>query len=275
MNYRLSPSDLTFLYDGCKHCFVLRVKHGISQPSIPLPAIFTKIAALQKEFYSGKRTESICPGPPPGIVSHGEKPVRSKTITFPGCESTCYISGRFDIVAELDDHSYAVFDFKTGSPNDEKTEMYGRQLHAYALALEQPAEGAMALSPISSLGLIFFTPDSCAHPGPVRQVLEGNMQWIEVRRDDGAFMGFLESVVRLLDGPMPAMETEKCDWCAYRKRTSQPEVTTTASGGTGISLPACPTCGGPMQRKSGKFGEFWSCVKFPACKGTRNMSGSS
>ena len=43
MNYRLSPSDLTFLYDGCKHCFVLKVKHGVSQPSIPLPGIFSKM----------------------------------------------------------------------------------------------------------------------------------------------------------------------------------------------------------------------------------------
>src|SRR2546422_8683248 len=103
MNYRLSPSELTFLYDGCKHCFVLRVKHGISQPSIPLPGIFSRIAALQKELYSGRRTESICSGLPPGIVSYGEKQVRSQTLGFTGCESTCYISGRFDIVAELDD----------------------------------------------------------------------------------------------------------------------------------------------------------------------------
>jgi hypothetical protein len=275
MNYRLSPSDLTFLYDGCKHCFVLRVKHGISQPSIPLPAIFTKIAALQKEFYSGKRTESICPGPPPGIVSHGEKPVRSKTITFPGFESTCYISGRFDIVAELDDRSYAVFDFKTGSPNDEKAEMYGRQLHAYALALEQPAEGELSLSPVTSLGLIYFTPDRCEHPGADRQVLEGKMQWTGIRRDDAAFMKFLEGVVRLLDGPMPPMEPQNCDWCAYRQRTGQPEATTAASGGAEVSSPSCPTCGGPMKLRSGKFGEFWSCMKFPACKGTRNVSKSS
>jgi hypothetical protein len=36
MNYKLSPSNLTFLYENCKHCFVLRVKHGIPRPSIPL-----------------------------------------------------------------------------------------------------------------------------------------------------------------------------------------------------------------------------------------------
>ncbi|UCF79835.1 MAG: topoisomerase DNA-binding C4 zinc finger domain-containing protein [Candidatus Eiseniibacteriota bacterium] len=25
-----------------------------------------------------------------------------------------------------------------------------------------------------------------------------------------------------------------------------------------------------MQLKKGKFGEFWSCVSFPSCRGTRN-----
>jgi len=101
------------------------------------------------------------------------------------------------------------------------------------------------------------------------------MQWIEVRRDDAAFMGFLESVVRLLDGPIPAMEPEQCDWCAYRRRTSQPEGTATVPGGAGLGSPACPTCGGPMQRRSGKYGEFWSCMNYPDCKGTRNVSASS
>jgi len=272
MNYRLSPSDLTFLYDGCKHCFVRKVKHGIFQPSIPLPAIFTTIAALQKEFYSGKRTESICPGPPPGVVTHGEKPVRSKTLAFSGLEGTCHISGRFDIAAELDDGSYAVFDFKTGSPNDEKAEMYGRQLHAYALALEHPAEGALALGPIRSLGLIYFTPDRCAHPGPLRQVLEGNMQWIAVPRDDAAFMGFLEGVVRLLDGPMPPPEPSACDWCKFLTSTGSetaPGAKDTAAGAM-PGAPACPLCKGPMRLKTGKFGEFWSCMNFPSCKGTRN-----
>src|SRR5713226_6313805 len=108
MEYRLSPSNLTFLYDGCKHCFVLAVKHGISQPSIPLPGVFSIIASLQKNHYSGRRTEDFCPQLPPGTVTLGEKPVRSVPVRFDDLGSTCYIGGRFDIVAELDDGSYAI-----------------------------------------------------------------------------------------------------------------------------------------------------------------------
>jgi len=64
-NYKLTPSDLTFLYSGCKHCFALKVKHGIRQPSIPIPGIFSTISSLQKDLYSDKRTEEFCNEIPP------------------------------------------------------------------------------------------------------------------------------------------------------------------------------------------------------------------
>ena len=129
-NELLSPSDLTFLYDGCKHCFVMKVKHGIIQPSIPIPTVFSRIASLQKEYYSNRRTEDFCPSLPPGIVRYGEKWIESNILRISETTSTCYIRGRFDIVVELDDHSFVVMDFKMGNPSDEKTEMYARQLQA-------------------------------------------------------------------------------------------------------------------------------------------------
>ena len=46
MNYKLSPSELTYLYNGCKFCFWLKVKHGIPQPSMPMPGIFSAIAIV-------------------------------------------------------------------------------------------------------------------------------------------------------------------------------------------------------------------------------------
>ena len=271
MHYQLSPSDLTFLYDGCKHCFVLRVKHGISQPSIPLPGVFSIIASLQKNHYSGRRTEEFCPQLPPGVVTLGEKRVLSMPLKFEDTESSCHIAGRFDIVAELDDRSYAVMDFKTGNTNDEKAGMYGRQLHSYALALENPADGALRLSPVSRLGLFYFTPDTCEYVGSDRQVLGGRMTWIEIKRDDETFRRFLRGVVALLDGPMPPADSS-CDWCRYRSRTVAVPGTSGVAGSaaTGdVSTPTCPTCAGPMRLRKGKFGDFWGCMNYPACRGTR------
>jgi len=272
MNYRLSPSDLTFLYDSCKHCFVLKVKYGISQPSIPLPGVFSTIASLQKDFYSEKRTELVSPDLPPGLVKYGEKRVRSQELSLPGCSSTCHINGRFDIVAQLDDNTYAVMDFKTGNPNEEKSVMYARQLHAYAVSLERPAPDGLALSPISKLGLLYFTPSSCERPDASRQVLQGPMKWIEIERNDPGFLGFLREVVELLDGPLPVADPDNCDWCKYRIETrgfAEMQGATTASNSA--TPPTCPECSAPMRRRSGKRGDFWSCSRYPDCRATRNI----
>ena len=37
----------------------------------------------------------------------------------------------------------------------------------------------------------------------------------------------------------------------------------------------CPECGLKMVARNGKFGKFWGCVDYPACKGTRDNMGRS
>jgi len=273
MNYKLNPSDLTFLYDRCKHCFVLKVKYGIDLPSIPIPSIFSVIASLQKSHYSGKRTEEFCPSLPPGVVRFGEKKIRSKRLQFPDCRNTCYINGRFDMVAELDNGGYAILDFKTGNPNDEKSGMYARQLQAYAVALENPEPGNLKLEPVTHLGLLYFTPDCCEQTQAFQQILKGPIQWIPIERNDERFLGFLREVIILLDGTIPKMEPDKCDWCEFRIKTTEalPSLQYAEnSSPTNFSIPRCPVCNAEMRLKSGRHGEFWSCLNYPSCKGTRN-----
>lgn len=33
----------------------------------------------------------------------------------------------------------------------------------------------------------------------------------------------------------------------------------------------CPRCGSSMQRRSGRYGQFWGCSRYPGCKGTRKI----
>ena len=33
--------------------------------------------------------------------------------------------------------------------------------------------------------------------------------------------------------------------------------------------PSCPQCGAPMRQRTGKNGAFWSCSRYPDCKGTQ------
>ena len=36
----------------------------------------------------------------------------------------------------------------------------------------------------------------------------------------------------------------------------------------------CPCCNRSMIKKTGKFGEFFGCVAFPACRGSRSLDGT-
>lgn len=213
--YKLSPSSFSFLYEGCKRCFYLSVVYGISQPSIPLPGIFSKIAGLLKNHYDGKHTKELHSAFPDGVVSHGEKCVRSKIIELPNRKSKCYISGRFDIVTKFEDGTYGVIDFKTGTPKDDYKNLYGRQLHAYSYALENPADGALGLSPVSKLGLLYFPPERTKQDNVERLLYETEIHWVEVIRDDEKFLNFLDEVIELLELDKLPEPSPDCKWCRY------------------------------------------------------------
>jgi DNA topoisomerase-3 len=40
-------------------------------------------------------------------------------------------------------------------------------------------------------------------------------------------------------------------------------------------LPSCPQCGAPMRQRTGKSGVFWSCSRYPDCKGTLPVDTST
>ena len=217
MEYKLSPSELTFLYNECKRCFYLKKVHNISQPSIPLPSVFSKIAGLLKDYYDGKRTEELHPNLPPGTVKYGEKFIESQNICLLGHNDTCYIKGRFDVVIEFDDGTYGVIDYKTSNPESEYSELYSRQLHAYAYTLENPASGSLELTPVSMLGLLYFYPS---------QVSQENIEWISynskihlinLERDDQAFLNFIEEVLTQLESSHLPEAASDCKWCKYIK----------------------------------------------------------
>lgn len=215
MNYKLSPSDLTFTYEGCKRCFYQKVVNNIAQPSIPLPGIFSQIASLLKSHYDGKHTMSLHSALPPGAVILGEKHVKSSVIQLPNHDDTCYISGRFDIVVSFDDGSYGVIDFKTGNPSKESAGLYRRQLQAYAYALEHPAPNARALSPITKLGLLYFYPSGINQQSIKRLFYKADITWVEVEKDEAGFLNFIDKVLDVLELPEAPEHSPNCQWCNY------------------------------------------------------------
>ena len=215
MNYKLSPSELTFLYDGCKRCFYLKKVHNIAQPSMPFPAIFSKIAGLLKDHYDGKRTEELHPGLLPGIVKYGEKWVESQSIHLPGHNNTCFIKGRFDVVIEFDNGTFGVIDYKTGNPENKYSDLYSRQLHAYAYALENPAYGSIQLSPISMLGLLYFYPTRVSQDNIEWLSYDAKIELIEIEKDEKGFMTFIGDVLTLLELSEYPESASDCGCCKY------------------------------------------------------------
>lgn len=215
MKYKLSPSDLTFSYEGCKRCFYLKVVNNIAQPSIPLPSIFSKIAGLLKDHYDGKSTSELHVALPPGIVSHGEKYVKSTPIQLSNHEATCFISGRFDIVVTFKDGTYGVIDFKTGNPSRESANLYRRQLQAYAYALEHPAPSALALSPVTKLGLLYLYPSSVSQDNIEQLFYQADVTWIEIGKDEQGFLNFIDKVMDVLELSEAPEHSLNCQWCSY------------------------------------------------------------
>jgi len=215
MTYKLSPSDFAFLYEGCKRCFYLKVVHGIRQPSVPLPSIFSKIAGLLYSHFSEKRTEALHPRLPPGIVKWGEKRVESRIIERPGHHATCVIRGRFDVVVEFDDNTYGIIDFKTGNPNEQYHALYSRQLNAYAYALEHPGINSLDLSPISHLGLLYFYPSKLSQEKVGWLSYDAEAHWIPMKKDEDEFLAFVDEVLSYLESPTPPDPSPGCNWCNY------------------------------------------------------------
>jgi len=214
---KLSPSDLTFLWDECPRCFYLKVVMGINRPPVPFPSIFGNIDLLMKKMFGGKRTEEILPDLPPGQVLFSGKWVESVPLQFPGQNHSCFIRGIFDSVLQFDDGSYAVIDFKTSQPNPKHIEFYGRQLRAYAYALQHPAPGKLALAPISRLGLLCVEPIDIDRDESQRIRYIGDVTWLEVPLAEERFLNFLAEVSQVLNAPEPPPPAEKCPFCKYRE----------------------------------------------------------
>jgi hypothetical protein len=218
---KLSPSDLTFLWDECPRCFYLKHIHKIMRPAAPFPSVFGAIDRLMKAHFAGRPASEIDPSLPAGIISVSEKWVESIPIELAGHRLSVFIRGKTDAMLSFDDGSFGVVDFKTSEPKPSQIPFYSRQLHAYAYALEHPAPDKLLLSPISHLGLLVEAP----HATWVESTEEINFHfsstWMEIPYAEAGFLGFIDRVVTLLELPEPPPASEKCDYCHYRQHARE------------------------------------------------------
>lgn len=206
--YKLSPSDFAYLYEECKLCYVLKVKHGIYQPSMPMPGVFSAINTRLQGTLVGKDLRSLAKDLPEGKVVVQEGWVESKPVP----ETGVFIKGKYDLLMKRPDGTHILVDLKISQPHEDKIDKYKTQLGAYKFALENPAKGAPVK--ITRLGLLVFYPDSVSFSDG-EALLHFPPKWLEVPIDDKGFLKFAKEIDTLLSGPTPP-ENKECKWCQYR-----------------------------------------------------------
>jgi hypothetical protein len=208
----LAPSDFAFLWDECPRCFYLKVVRKEARPRTPFPKVFGTIDRAMKSHYLGQRTDTLDLNMPQGVLSQADRWVKSAGLTLPGSPVISEIRGSLDALIECDDGRVAVVDFKTAQPNVDHVATYSRQLHAYALALEQPSSGPATT--VGALGLLCFLPSSFTSTDTA--ALLGEVKWFEIERDEPSFLRFLIEVASVLEEPEAPPASPTCVWCRWR-----------------------------------------------------------
>lgn len=206
--FKLSPSDFAYLYEECKLCYCLKVKYGISQPSMPMPGVFSAINTRLQGNLVGKNLKTLSKDLPDGKVIIQEGWVESLIVP----NTSVYIKGKYDLLVENPDRTHTLVDLKISQPQEDKIDKYKTQLAAYKFALENPKLGEA--KKITKLALLIFYPDNvCFENGCAK--FDFPPKWLEVPLDESGFLEFMKSIDRLLAGPLPE-ECPTCKWCQYR-----------------------------------------------------------
>ncbi|MFM7525828.1 MAG: PD-(D/E)XK nuclease family protein [Actinomycetota bacterium] len=234
---KLSPSSLTFLHDECPACFWHHY-NGRPRPATAFPKVFGALDNAQKEFFVGRSVKEVKKSLPAGVIQRGKR-VKSEAIALPGTSYRVQFGGDTDTILRFSRAGYGVCDFKTSSPSDEAAALYGRQLHAYAIALERPAGDALPLAPVSKMGLICFPPEGmidlpAEQPPRGRAKVAGRAKaaeqrryayrtsavWVEVERNDEAFLHFVADAVKLITRRSMPRSAPNCGWCRWTRMTA-------------------------------------------------------
>lgn len=220
--FKLSPSDFSFLWNECKRCFWLKVKHKIDRPRGIMPSVFNRIDGAMKDYFNGStvaRLRTQAPGLdlPNGTLRFGQEYVKSAPFKFGLPEGStspgAMISGRLDTRIFFEEGSLGIVDFKTSIVKADNVAHYARQLHAYKYAEEHPAPGAKGQH-ISRLGLLTYEPGSFDVNGNVA-TLGGRLVYLPIPIDEEAFKAFLAEVLRLLESPLMPEPGPACGHCQY------------------------------------------------------------
>ena len=206
----ISPSDLTFAWDGCHRCLWLNYNHQIKAPLF-MPLV-GDLAAMQEATYQGKSSTDMHPDIPEGTVWKLADWVESTKIVVDGVETNYAIRGKYDLVMEFPDGTYGIVDCKFQSRDSDKSKFYAPQLEAYAFALENPAKKAPIK--ISHMGLLVWSPVKIRGASSGNFGMELKCSWYPAPRDPQGLQERLTNFIKLIQGDAPVAK-DNCEQCRY------------------------------------------------------------
>ena len=98
---RISPSDLTFGWSGCKRCFYMRYAYGVSHQG-PFPGIVMSLSSRQEQWYKTKHSHDFSPTLPSGVVHSTGKMLESTPIVVNGEVTPFTLGGKYDFLMAYD-----------------------------------------------------------------------------------------------------------------------------------------------------------------------------
>lgn len=123
-------------------------------------------------------------------------------------------------MVNFEDGTYGVINFKTGSPSQSSVNLYSRQLHAYAYALEHAAPQSLSLFPIKKMGLVYVYPPAVTQQNIERILYGSEVTWIEIDKREDGFLKFIDEILSIIESPTIPEHSPSCQWCIYSRRLS-------------------------------------------------------
>lgn len=222
-NYRISPTDLVYLWNDCKRCFVDKVKHGLELPRVFSPH-FTSADRAVRNTLAEIDIVDLGVGPRFRILAQGLW-VESSPIVFLEHGVSLSFFGQLDALVVTEHDEIFVVDYKTTTLDDVALRKFRRQLSCYITALERPKTASAALPRyVDGMALLIFDPARFALNTTTKNSgLYGRTRWLELPRRDELFDAFLGEVVATLGASKLPETSSECGFCRLRfsKGTSQ------------------------------------------------------
>jgi len=206
----ISPSALTFSWNGCHRCLWLYYNEQLQAPNF-MPLV-KELAEMQELACVGKTSAELHAAMPEGKVHDRGGWVQSKPIVVNGEETPLAIKGVYDLMMEFPDGTYGIVDCKFQARQSDKSKFYAPQLEAYAFALENPAKGEP--KKISSLGLLVWSPVKVRGNSAGNFGMELSCEWYPIERDPDALQQRLAEFITMITGELPESK-QNCDQCNY------------------------------------------------------------